>query len=130
MTGLLLLIVGTVQQVRIGRLQREMSAQSLRSDWRAAEFILRFERFGPTWFFDAYNPSEAEYISRLQRACIIRDRSGHVLQFSRGFDPPAPPFALTREPRIWSTKKYVPCSGAMGDDRGQSYEVTLGRPVD
>jgi hypothetical protein len=131
-----------VEQWRIGHIRKQAVADSLKSDWIAATFLIQFDNHGVEFVYDPRQPAQADFTEHVRRMFAIADEHGRVLQESVGyahFGLPVP-ISAGNAPRIWesagkadtkpSSGHYVLCTGPIRHPDGRMYQLTLGRLLD
>ncbi len=124
-----------VQQMRIDDVRTQMIRESLRADFAASRFVLRFHKDGVVWSFDQADPIQASTIDRIQRVLPLTDAGGGVLEQSEDFiQLGVKPPTITTDTRFWEAahdgKRYVLCTGKIVDSAsGRTYQITIGRTI-
>lgn len=109
-------------------------------EWGAIKGYLTVEKYGPDWFYDAFDPDESFIVNRLRRVFFLADAEGNPVRRSEiyksiGLDPPEEIRAIlksgnTRVLRIRYDHgtPYLIRSGRWVDN-GQVFYLAIGRSL-
>jgi len=122
-----LILIGGFVRYSLEHIMANQAEDAVDEEWGAVKGYLTVEKYGPDWFYDAYDPDESFIVSRLQRVFFLADSEGKPLLRSEiyksiGFESPEEIKAVlksgnTRVLRI----RY---------DHGTPYLIRSGRWVD
>jgi heavy metal sensor kinase len=84
--ALLLIMIGVLFRPALQQIMYGQSEDILNEEWGGAKGYLRIEKYGPDWFYDAYDPEEGLVVNRLRNVYLLTNDQGVPIEHSHIYD--------------------------------------------
>ena len=125
--SLLLVLLGLAFRPTLRNIMDNRAAETLNEEWGAVHGYLYFPKYGPDFFYDAFDPEEGLIVSRLKSIFFMADAQGNPVLVSDSFKTIGLPSKQEIESTLASGQTSIQIR--KGKD-GIPYMIRIGRIVD